>query len=75
MVARERHLRAGVEAASARGDHDVLQEHPVVEPAADLENAVDGEDQAHRRIEKQVVAPLLGAHFLLLAPGNAEQAV
>ena len=31
---RERGLRAGVEAAAARRDHDALQEHAEVEPAA-----------------------------------------
>ena len=34
MEFQERHLRTGVEAARARRDHHVLQEHPVVEPAA-----------------------------------------
>ena len=56
----ERRLRAGLEAEGARGDHDVLQEHAVVEPRALLQVAVDGEDQPDRRVEEQEVAPRAG---------------
>jgi multicomponent Na+:H+ antiporter subunit D len=53
---REGRLRAGVQPARARRHHHVLQEHAVVQPAALLHDAVDGEDQAHRRAEEVVVA-------------------
>ncbi len=71
----ERGLRAGVETAAARGHHDVLQKHAVVEPAALLHHPVDGENQTDRRVEKQVVAAMLGVHGGLVALGDAQQAV
>ena len=71
----ERRLRAGVEAAGARRDHHVLQEHPVVEPASPLEIAVDREDQPDRRVEEEVVAPVLAVHAGLVAAVDAEEPV
>ena len=60
---------------AARSDHDVLQEHAVVEPAALPHDAVDGEDQADRRIEEDVVAAVLRVHARLVGLVDAEQAV
>ena len=59
----------------ARRDHDVLQEHAVVEPAALLHDAVDGEDQPDRRVEEVVVAAVLRVHARLVGLADAEQAV
>jgi hypothetical protein len=72
---REGGLRAGVQAARARGHHDVLQEHAVVQPAALLHDAVDGEDQAHRGVEEGVVAAVLRVHARLVGLADAQQAV
>ena len=72
---RERRLRAGVEAAAARRDHDALQEHAEVEPAALAHDPVDREHQADRRAEELVVAPVLRVHARLVGLGDAEQAV
>src|SRR5450755_4140209 len=72
---RERRLRAGVEALAARRDHDALQEHAEIEPAALAHDAVDREHQADRRPEELVVAPMLRVHALLVGLGEAEQAV
>src|SRR3546814_11051739 len=64
-----------MQAVAARRHHDVLQEHAVVEPAPQLKPPVDGEDQADRRVEEDVVAAALLLHALLFALLDAEQAV
>ncbi len=51
-----RGLRAGVQAEAAGGDHDVFQEHAVVEPTALLHVAVDREHEAYRGAKERVVA-------------------
>jgi len=68
-------LRAGVEAARARRHHDVLQEHPVVEPAALLHHPNNGENEPDRRVEELVVAAVLGVHPRLVRLADAEQPV
>src|SRR5829696_9248712 len=72
---RERRLGAGVEAVSARRRHDVAEEDAVVEPAADLEAAVDREDHADGRVEEDEVARVLRLHPRRLAARDAEEAV
>src|SRR3546814_18509156 len=64
-----------MQAVAARRHHDVLQEHAVVEPAPQLKPPVDGEDQADRRVEEDVIAAALLLHALLFALLDAEQAV
>jgi hypothetical protein len=44
----QRLLRTAVEAAGAGRNHDVLEEHSVIEPAALLRIPIDGEDKANR---------------------------
>ena len=73
VEAHERRLRAGVQAAAARRHHHALQEHAVVQPAALAQAAVDGEHQAHRRIEEVVVAAVLAVHAGLVGLVDAEQ--
>ena len=70
-----RRLGAGVQAARPRRDHDVLQEHAVVEPAALGEAAVDGEHQPHRRPEELEVLAHLGSHAGFFSTGDAQHAV
>jgi hypothetical protein len=72
---RERRLRAGIEAVTARRGHDVAEEDAVVEPAADLEPAVDREDHADGRVEEEEVARVLRLHPRRLAARDAEEAV
>src|SRR3546814_8480715 len=64
-----------MQAVAARRNHDVLQEQAVVEPAPQLKPPVDGEDQADRRVEEDVIAAALLLHALLFALLDAEQAV
>src|SRR3546814_18649635 len=64
-----------MQAVAARRHHDVLQEHAVVEPAPQLKPPVDGEDQADRRVEEDVIAAALLLHALLFALLAADQAV
>ena len=68
-------LRAGVHPVATRADHDVLEEHAVVEPAALPQHAVDREDQADRRTEERIVAPMLRMHAGLVGLVDPEQAV
>ena len=68
-------LGAGVQALGARRDHDALQEHAVIEPAADLQDLVDGADHGHGRIEETVVPRVLGVGLLALALGDTESAI
>src|SRR5215203_6247688 len=72
---RERRRGAGVEAVSARRRHDVAEADAVVEPAADLEAAVDREDHADGRVEEDEVARVLRLHPRRLAARDAEEAV
>jgi hypothetical protein len=72
---RERGLRAGVEPARTCRDHDALEEHAVVEPAALAHHAVDREHQADRRAEELVVAAVLCVHARLVGLLDAEQPV
>ena len=58
-----------------RRDHDVLQEHAVVDPRALVQPAVDGEDHADRRVEEHEIAVVLGAHLVDVALADAEMAV
>ena len=60
---------------AARRDHDALQEHAVVEPAALLHHAVDREDQADRGVEEGVVAAVLRVHARLVGLADAQQPV
>ena len=75
MELRERRLRAGVQPVAACRHHHALQEHAVVEPAALPHDAVDGEDQADRRVEEAVVALVLFMHALLVSFADAQQRV
>ncbi len=60
---------------STCSDHDVLQEHAVVDQRASSHDLVHGEHQPHGRIEEAVVALVLGVHLVLVALGDAEQAI
>jgi hypothetical protein len=71
----EGRLRAGVQPQAPRGDHDVLQEHAVVEPTADLQPSVDGEDHADGGVEEAEVAGVLALHLVGVAAADAEQGV
>ena len=75
MEFKKSRLRAGIEAPAARRDHDVLDEHAVVEPAAPLEDAVDGEHQTDRRVEEAVIAPMLMVSLLEITFADAEQPI
>src|SRR5262249_10422527 len=70
-----RGLRAGLQSELARGHHDCLQEHAVIEPGAALQVAIDRKDQAHRCIEEGVVARVLGVHLVLVRATDAERAI
>src|SRR5262249_15523992 len=73
--AQERRLRAGRKTELSRAHHDRLQEHPIVEPGAELKIAVDGEEQADGRIEEQEIAAMLAVHLVLVLAGDAELAI
>ena len=68
-------LRAGVQAPAARGNHQRLQKHAVVDQRAPAQDAVDGEHQAHRRVKKTVIALVLRVHFVFVALANAQEPV
>src|SRR5213076_3088118 len=71
----DRRLRAGFQAICARRQHDVLQEHSIIEPAALLHHPVYGKKQADRRTEELDIAAVLGMHALLVGPADTEQAI
>src|SRR5690606_33587237 len=48
VIRRERRLRAGVQSARPRGDHDRLEEHAMVDPRSLVEITINGEDHADR---------------------------
>ena len=75
MVVGEGGLRASVESLAPGGNHDVFQEHAEIEPTADFEHPVNGEDHADGGVEELEIAPVLGVHLILLAPFDAEQAI
>src|SRR5690606_10005563 len=74
-IVRQRRLRARIQTAAARHDHDVLQEHAVVEPAALVQVVVDGKQQHARRAKEFVVAPVLAGRGFAVALLDAQQAV
>ena len=75
VVVEPGHLGAGVEAAGARGEHHILKEHAVVEPAALPHAPVDAEDQADGRTEEFKIAAHLRLHAVRVALADAEQTV
>ena len=52
-------LRASVQATRSGCHHEALQEHAVVEQTASAHDFLDGEHQAHGRIEEFVIALVL----------------
>ncbi len=70
-----RRLRASVQATGARGQHDGLQEHAIVDQRARAHDAIDREDQAHRRVEEAEIAPMLRMHLVLVALVDAQQTI
>jgi hypothetical protein len=67
----EGRLRAGVEAAAARGDREAADEDAEVEPAGDLEILVEGEDHADGGAKELVVAAALFFRALEVALPDA----
>ena len=68
-------LRAGVQATGARRNHDALHEHAVVDQRTASHHPVQREHEAHRRIEEAEVPVVLGMHLVLVALGDAQEAV
>ncbi len=64
-----------MQALGAGRDHQVLEEHAVVQPAALAQDPVDGEDEAHGRTEEAVVPGVLGFHPVLVPLGDAQEGV
>ena len=64
-----------MQAGLARQQHNVLQKHTVVEPAAGIEVVMNREDSPGRGTEKFEIAPVLRFHFFLIAFLDAEQRV
>ena len=75
MVVAPSGLRARVQTSPARGDHDVFQEHAVIQPGSGRQSPVDGKDHADRRIEELEVAPVLGFHLRGLSARDSQPAV
>ena len=74
-IAGEGGLRAGFQSFAAGRQHDRLNEHAHVEPAALFHVAIDREDQADGRVEERIVAPVLGVHARLVVAADAEHLV
>jgi hypothetical protein len=66
---------ARVQAEGARRQHQRLQEHAVVDQRAAAHDAVDGEHEADRRVEKAVVPLSLRMHLVLLAFADSKVTV
>ncbi|MNZ98688.1 hypothetical protein D3C78_1179850 [compost metagenome] len=75
VIPGERRLRTGVQALAAGGEHDVLDEHADVHVAADVEPAVEADQQADRRIEELEVAQVLAFACRQVLAGDAEGVV
>jgi len=75
VIGHEGRLRAGIKPHAARRHHHILQKHPVIQPGTLFQIAMDGENQAHRRIKENQVAAMLGAHAFSITLTNAKQAI
>ena len=68
-------LWTGIKTAATRSDHDILQEHAIVQPRALLHHAINGKNQPDRRIEKCVVATMLRLHASLVLTRQSHQRI
>jgi hypothetical protein len=75
MVVAPSCLRARVQPSPSRCDHDVLQEHAVIQPGPSCQPPVDGKDHPDRRVEELKVAPVLGPHLRGLTARDPQPAV
>src|SRR5690606_1457132 len=64
-----------MKAPPARGDHDRLKEHAMIDPGALVQPAVNREDHTDWSIEEGEVAIMLRTHLLHFAAANPEKTV
>src|ERR1700678_3411216 len=75
MIVTPCRLGTGIQSSPTRRDHDVLQEHAVIEPGSSRQPPVDGKDHPHRRVKELEVPPVLRLHLRGLATGDPQQTI
>jgi hypothetical protein len=75
VVRDEACLRASVETVAPGGDHDAGDKHAHIEPTADLEPAIEKEEEADGGVEEYKVASILRPHCSYVAAADAQRAM